>query len=51
MTQTSYRQIHFPSSTVQQAVCMHVGFSRSLCDVEELLAERVTDVFRNAIRR
>lgn len=51
MTQTSYRKIHFPSSTVQQAVCIHVGFSRSLCDVEELPAERIIDVSWKTIRR
>ncbi len=51
MTQISYRNLHFPSSIVQQAVWMYVRFNLSLRDVEELLAERGIEVSYETIRR
>jgi len=44
MTQISYRNLHFPSLIVQQAVWMYVRSNLSLRDVEELLAERGIEV-------
>ena len=51
MTQISYRDLHFPSSIVQQAVWLYVRFNLSLRDVEELLAERGIEVSYETIRR
>lgn len=50
MTQISYRNLHFPPSIVQRAVCMYVRFNLSLRDVEELLAEHGIEVSYETIR-
>ncbi|MBO6544085.1 MAG: IS6 family transposase [Alphaproteobacteria bacterium] len=51
MTHISYRDLHFPSSIVQQAVWLYVRFNLSLRDVEELLADRGVEMSYETIRQ
>jgi transposase-like protein len=49
MNAISYRNLHFPPSTIQRAVWLYARFNLSLRDVEELMAERGVEVSYEAI--
>ena len=46
-----YQRHRFPSAVIQHAVWLHLRFTLSLRDVEELLAERGLDVSYETVRR
>ena len=51
MTRISYSGYRFPSAIIQQAIWLYLRFTLSLCDVEDLLAERGIAVSYESIRR
>jgi putative transposase len=51
MTQLSYRRHRFPAEIIQHAIWLHLRFTLSYRDVEELLAECGVDVSYETVRR
>ena len=51
MAPVSYARHHYPPAIIQHAVWLHLRFSLSYRDVEDLLAERGLDVSYETIRR
>jgi putative transposase len=51
MDTVSYSRHRFPVEVIQHAVWLYSQFSLSFRDVEELLAQRATDVSYETIRR
>jgi putative transposase len=50
MTHSCYSGYRFPSDVIQRAVWMHLRFTLSYRDVEDLLAERGLEVSYDTIR-
>jgi hypothetical protein len=51
MSQLSYRRHRFPAEIIQHSIWLHLRFTLSYRDVEELLAERGLDVSYETVRR
>jgi transposase-like protein len=51
MQKISYRGYRFPPEIIQQAIWLHLRFTLSLRDVEDLLAERGIMVSYETVRR
>ncbi len=51
MKKISYGGYRFPSEIIQQAIWLHVRFTLSFRDVEDLLAERGIVVSYETVRR
>src|SRR3954454_19214995 len=51
MMELSYRRHRFPPAVIQHAVWLHLRFTLSYRDVEELLAERGLDISYETVRR
>ena len=51
MNAISCRNLHFPTSIVQQTIWLYVRFNLSLRDVEELMAHRGVEVSYETVRR
>ena len=50
MAEISYRRHRFPSAIIQHPVWLHLRFTLSYRDVEELLAERGLDISYETVR-
>ena len=50
MASISYKRHRFSHEVIRYAVYLHFRFTLSLCDVEELLAERGVEVSYETIR-
>src|SRR5262247_535116 len=50
MAEISYRRHRFPAVIIQHAVWLHLRFTLSYRDVEELLAERGLDISYETVR-
>jgi len=51
MALLSYRRHRFPASIIQHAIWLHLRFTLSYRDVEDLLAERGLDISYETVRR
>jgi putative transposase len=51
MASLSYRRHRFPPEIIQHAIWLHLRFTLSYRDVEELLAERGLDLSYETVRR
>ena len=51
MTKISYAGYRFPPEVIHQAIWLYLRFTLSLCDVEDLLAERGVAVSYETVRR
>jgi putative transposase len=51
MASLCYRRHRFPPEIIQHAIWLHLRFTLSYRDVEELLAERGLDISYETVRR
>ena len=51
MTKLSFKHHRFPPQIIRYTIWLYAGFTSSLRDVEEMLAERGVDVSYETVRR